>query len=757
MDASVTGRPPAENTGYEKFTPYIDGPKKPANEDIKLQLKPEEYEPAIDIARLMAAGSENNISKYADADVFMIDLMYKGKKSTGNLTISKDGTAVIDLNHAEDGSKLALGPAEVRRLAKQIKEQFPHITTFAGDRITGARQNLETYGSYVEVKLPGEKKTSKVSLGEFLKQLWRDESGSFNPFGRKGYRDGPEGPDESPNPTNKPVPVAVQKLKEALQEARPIRSAQERAYATERGKRLEKVQEKQKYTSGEAGFYAELGELQGALPKVDFESIRDKFDQRDIDELFDLVKNDPTLTLFDQINARKGLLRLLGAEGGAVPANHQLKILARVFPKDVIDALMKNRPFAEKFWDNVIDVAGVPRTVMSSYDLSAPLRQGAPLMHRKEYWKSFVQMFRLFGNEKAFKELEAEIRSRPTYKLMQKAGLAITDTGRFADDREEAFISKTASRLPGIKHSNNAYTGFLIKLRADVFDSLVKQAADLGISFESNPKALRDIARYINNASGRGDLGKLNQAAPVAAALFFSPRLMASRLNLLNPAWYVTLDPFARKQAIKSMMTYAGLASTVLGLAAFAGADVETDPRSADFAKIKIGNTRYDILAGFQQYIRLGAQLTTGEKKTSSGEIQTLGERYGSDTRLDVLGKFLTNKFSPVASFFTDMLRGKNAIGEDFEATTALRDRFIPMFAQDLMEAMEEHGIVVGGIMGFPGMFGVSVQTYEPPAPKEKKKKVDEFGFSTDEVADLDKELGFEPKRKQSLDEEFGF
>src|SRR5690606_16829371 len=124
---------------------------------------------------------------------------------------------------------------------------------------------------------------------------------------------------------------------------------------------------------------------------------------------------------------------------------------------------------------------------------------------------------------------------------------------------------------------------------------------------------------------------------PLLNSLFFSPRLISSRVQLLNPAYYMSLPAPLRVEALKDLAAFGGVASTVLGLAKASGAEVETDPRSTNFAKIKVGDTRYDILGGFQQYLRLASVIATNSTKTGKGEVKKLGEGYKPDTRLSVL------------------------------------------------------------------------------------------------------------------------
>jgi hypothetical protein len=296
---------------------------------------------------------------------------------------------------------------------------------------------------------------------------------------------------------------------------------------------------------------------------------------------------------------------------------------------------------------------------------------------------------------------------------MKEHKLALTELGTKLGAREEAFMSSWAEKIPlvgrGVKASSRAYTGFLNQLRADVFDDFVKKGTQLGIK---DPKFLKDAARFINTATGRGGLGQLEPAAVALNTFFFSPRLLTSRLQMLNPAFYANLQPQVRKEALKSLFAFAGTASTVAGLMALNGVDVGVDPRSADFMKLKSGNTRYDILGGFQQPIRLAAQLMSGEVISSTtGKTLTLGEGYKPLTRLGIAGRFLEYKEAPVISFATALLRGQTALGEKVDVPTEVANRFIPMAAQDVVDLYNEQGLE-GLPMSVPAVFGVGVQTY---------------------------------------------
>ena len=76
-----------------------------------------------------------------------------------------------------------------------------------------------------------------------------------------------------------------------------------------------------------------------------------------------------------------------------------------------------------------------------------------------------------------------------------------------------------------------------------------------------------------------------------------------------------------------------------------------------DFAKIKVGNTRYDILGGQQQNLRLAAQLAMGQKiDSTTGELRDLGEGF-TNTRKGILADTFEGKANPLLGFAMRMWR----------------------------------------------------------------------------------------------------
>lgn len=537
------------------------------------------------------------------------------------------------------------------------------------------------------------------------------------------YQDALKSLPEQTAASQAPLQVAPQidpvtKVMTALNEAEVVRGEQELLYTAERAKRAEQLQKIGTTESGEKAYIKQLSSLKGEMEKIDFQGIRDRVSQTDVDSLFNMVEKNTVLSQFEKVAAKNGLSRLLGQEGGLVPRQSEIDLLREVFPKEFIETVLTKRSTIDKYKEGFAEVINLPRALMSSFDMSAPLRQGIFLIGRpKQFLPAFGNMFKYFADEKAYDGMIAQIKSRPTYELMRAGKLPLSDMHGQLTAREEAFMSNLAEKIPlmgnVVKASNRAYSGFLNKLRADVFDDLVNKAQLQGIAVDG--KVLKNISQFIGNATGRGHLPEaLERSAIALNAVLFSPRLVASRLNLLNPKYYVGLDPFTRQEALKSLFTFTGTATTVMSLAALGGAKIGTDPRSSDFGKIRIGDTRYDVMGGFQQYIKLATQLITGEHISSTTGVKTtMGEGYKPLTRMDILGRFVQTKEAPVASFITNIMKGESFEGDKIDIPKEIATRFVPMVIQDMYDMQQSKGFESIG-MSIPAIFGVGVQTYAP-------------------------------------------
>ncbi len=191
--------------------------------------------------------------------------------------------------------------------------------------------------------------------------------------------------------------------------------------------------------------------------------------------------------------------------------------------------------------------------------------------------------------------------------------------------------------------------------------------------------------------------------------------------------YYAKLDPFARKQALQGMGQLLGGVSLTLWLAKMAGADVGVDPRSADFAKIKLGDTRIDIAGGFQQYLVLASRIVTKETVSSTtGEVTELEGGFAKPSRWQISGDFLENKLSPVGGYVADWQKNENFSGDPFAWKKELGRIMLPLGAENAYEGFKSTPAAGVASVGL-GSIGFGTQTYaadpvKAAAAKERAK-----------------------------------
>jgi len=555
-------------------------------------------------------------------------------------------------------------------------------------------------------------------------------------------------------PTNQPPNndlsgTPIRNLTDALRDARNLRGEQEEIYRTERAERIGNASKIK--IKGEGDVRKVFEKVAGEHTKVQFESIRPSLSQDDIDSMFRLIKNS-NLTEFDKLPAYRGLLKLLGAYGGHVPQHGELNKLVSVFKitdpegaaelKSLIDAKRyKNEPLvvrAGRIASNATFDAA--KELSASMDVSAPFRQGLGLIHKKAWWTSWDDMFKSFGSEAAYKGVMQSIYEHPLYQDALNAGIQFTDT---LNEREDMFLKNWVENVPGlgsgVRASNRAYTAFLNKVRMDTFASMYKDMKASGILGRQgygfyDKHVIGDLGRFINTATGRGDMYHLGQKSGDAFIraieplnkIFFSPRMIASRLAILNPRYYIQLAPPVRKEALKSLMAMVSAGMTITGLGILAGGSTSLDPRSSDFMKLVMGNTRIDPFAGLQQYVVQGyrfsiaplVRLLSGNYdygdvvSTSSGKEYKYGVGFGRPTMKDAAEDFGARKLAPQAAFIYKMWQQHDARGHYYNIPQEQLKAYIPLILQDMYSVAQDDPSLLP-ITVPASATGIGIQTYD--------------------------------------------
>lgn len=399
----------------------------------------------------------------------------------------------------------------------------------------------------------------------------------------------------------------------------------------------------------------------------------------------------------------------------ALELKHKLEVVKRHFREGLMRDRLAKRTLPQKLFSGIIESLNTFRAIMTSFDLSAVLRQGGFITfgHPIRAAKALPSMFRALRSEANRFKIDQEILHRENYKLYQESGLYLAEHGHKLSQMEEAYMSRWAEKIPGVAASERAYTTFLNRLRADSFDAMAKT-----LTREGKPTAreAQAISNFINVATGRGtSLGMTEAAMTGLNAVFFAPRYVTSRFQLL--AGQPLFKGTAKTRALVAS-EYARFligAGIVYALAQSMGAEVESDPRSSNFGKIRFGDTRIDPMAGLIQGTVLISRLGTGETITSKGKVLPIrgpGVKFGGVTSWDVLSRFLRTKLSPAFGTGVDLVTGKNVVGEEVTPATAAGKLVTPLSVRDIYDVMKEQDIPEGTIMALLSIFGMGVQTY---------------------------------------------
>jgi hypothetical protein len=336
-------------------------------------------------------------------------------------------------------------------------------------------------------------------------------------------------------------------------------------------------------------------------------------------------------------------------------------------------------------------------------------------------------MFRaLLASEQKAHEIDLAVHNHPDAPAARAAKLAIIEEGVSLHKQEELKMGRWVGKIPVVKNFNRAAQVFLNRIRMDTWLAMRKSLSKSGTP---TPEEDRQIAMFVNEATGRGGLGKLEPAAVPLARVMFSPRYYASRLQLAagHSLWGGTMRTrrIIATEYARSLVGM-GLYYTMLG-AMFSDDDDEKkgkiglDPRSTDFGKVQIGNTRLDPLAGLSQVIVLGSRSAAGQKVTGSGKVQDIrgkDVKFGGDKWSDIMARHLRGKLHPVPSAIANLFDGTDLGGDEATIKNQTQNVVAPITYMDIYAALKEQDLPDGIALALLAMLGEGVQTYEK---KEKK------------------------------------
>lgn len=380
---------------------------------------------------------------------------------------------------------------------------------------------------------------------------------------------------------------------------------------------------------------------------------------------------------------------------------------------------IESLPIHRRILGGIGETFNAIRSLITSFDLSAVFRQGGFFTFGRPLTaaKAVPEMLRSFHSELGFDRAKDALDQRPNRELYDQAGLYLADRAGLSK-QEEAFVGRWTKKIPLVAASERAYTAFLNRIRADVFDAMT------GLTIGGRPSLAeaKAIAHFINVATGRGTLGAFEKAATPLANLFFSPRYAVSRFQLLAGQPFFGGNAKTRGFIAKEYARALGGLAAFYAIASVLNSDekITFDPRSSDFGKVRFGKTRLDPLAGLSQTAVFVARIVAGDKVSADGKVIPLREHggkkvpFGGDTVSDVIKNFIRGKLAPIPGAAVDVADRKNMIGEPTTAPGVVGRLAIPLAARDVYEAMVDQGMPRGLAISMLAILGMGTQTYEP-------------------------------------------
>jgi hypothetical protein len=411
-------------------------------------------------------------------------------------------------------------------------------------------------------------------------------------------------------------------------------------------------------------------------------------------------------------------------------------------------------------------VADVSKSLGASLDDSFALRQGLktlithPVQWQKEFRGSFVNIAKGFKNaEEAQRHFKANIMADPLYHQAVKDGVALTKS-------EDVFPTSLPGKIPVagrfFNASEVAYEAYAENLRLALYKQYMRQAEGKGL--DTSGTFGKNVAKMVNSLTGRGGLGKLEPVSGPINLAFYSLRFLKSNVDtlLLHPLGAGvggTADllarkegakgvSFAQKAAAKNLVKIIGGISAILATAnALKPGSVTYDPRSSDFGKIKIGDTRFEVTGGLDSLVTLAARIASKSSTSSTtGAVSKLNTgEYGAPTSFDVATNFLSNKSSPVGGVILDELKGKNPQGQKTTTRGELGKLVTPLNINNYTELKNDKNSanvlasVISDTLGIStNTYGKSTTQWDPSSSKTLSAFNQKVGASTFKQANSD-------------------
>lgn len=398
----------------------------------------------------------------------------------------------------------------------------------------------------------------------------------------------------------------------------------------------------------------------------------------------------------------------------------------------------------EDHWNILTELGGLvglTRTIPTSMDAGGIFRNTAVLgASEPKAWAraAQAQVEALVSAGKA-DALQQAVKASPFYQMAtERWGWRVNDWGPNATARvpersgivRNAKIAGRVMNAPGIKDvlegSERSLAIGKNVMGMDVIDKYAQEAMARLPSNQLGPggeldKIMTPVVRVINHANGWSELARGKDPFGV----FFSLPYTLSRFQVLTDPLVETLkgNPAAAGLAWKNFRNFLGANAAMAGLLAYTGEktgawSVSLDPTSSDFGQLKVGNTRFDTMAGlgpiFKTVARLGADASQGDV------IKGIQD----------LTRFFENKETPLFKMFTDAW-----VHERLPDASAAKNALLPMLVSGMWDTLKEgENPLVAAASGAAGEVGIGTNTYKTATDVANQTAQQKYGRAYDDL-----------------------
>jgi len=345
-------------------------------------------------------------------------------------------------------------------------------------------------------------------------------------------------------------------------------------------------------------------------------------------------------------------------------------------------------------------IGGIPRALQASFDISNLGRQsilftaGHPI---KSLTDLNVKALGAMTSEVSAEALQMTLEMDPAYDLAEASGLVQEAVDGPISKRTEDLSNRLLERtpilkkvMPGIKASGRHFVAFGNQVRFEYFKAMIATNPDM------TPQQMARGAEIINILTGVpkriGPTKQLSVSGPALGILGYAPRFAWSRVYTPAVVAEALINPATRKWMAKEVGRTSATIVVLLSIAVMLGYEVEDDPESTFFGRVRIGNTWVDISGGliptFHKMVMLPFLIAMNDAKRPSGEsVRELRSNYlKSKDVYDPYFDWLKYKTGPSISGPATLITGRNVLGQEQGRIETILRSLTPFIAQEATE-----------------------------------------------------------------------